>query len=115
MKFQKGHKLATGRPKGSRNKLSTDIRQTVLDTWAELQGNDTEEKKTSLRGLAHENPQWFYDFVKPMLPKEIFVSGELNLQLMSREELLDQLRGIIEAGQSESETSDQDTETNPAS
>lgn len=70
-------KAGPGRPKGSKDKISRDLKQLVLDTVKQLEGEDK-----ALIDVAREDPGWFYqNFVKPMLPKEVGmdVSGDLTV------------------------------------
>lgn len=56
-----------GRPKGSRNKIPSSIKDAVLEVWAQL-----ERENKGLGDIAREQPEWFYlNFLKPMLPKSI--------------------------------------------
>lgn len=61
-----------GRPKGSKNKLSRDLKEQMFQIMEKLEADG--------KGLAEEadkDPTWFYtNFVKPMLPKNVEVSGK---------------------------------------
>lgn len=71
MAAPKGNKFSTGRPKGSKDKIARGIKERILDVWAQL---DSAGK--SLLDEAEKDPQWFYtNFVKPMIPKDLEVSG----------------------------------------
>lgn len=63
--------------KGVKHKFPSALKDKVLHACAHLeaQGKD-------LATEAEKNPPWFYEnFVKPMLPKEINVLGEVGLQI----------------------------------
>lgn len=61
-----------GRPKGSKDKITRDLKKLVLDTAAKL-----EEDGKSLHEEAQKDPKWFYmNFLKPMLPKPVIVAGD---------------------------------------
>jgi len=73
-------KPGPGRPKGSKDKISKNLKQVVLDTVAKL-----EKDKKSLYEEAGKDPKWFYaNFVKPMLPKEVdlTVDGDIVVQIV---------------------------------
>jgi len=79
MPAKNGGKLtrkAMGRPKGSKNKVTSDVRQLILEAAAALQT----DKKTALKTWAKENTTDFYTkvFVK-ILPKEIKETHEGEL------------------------------------
>jgi hypothetical protein len=61
-----------GRPKGSKDKITRNLKARVLEVWDKLKKEDKD-----LYDVAKENPEWYYqNFVKPMLPKDIEVSGD---------------------------------------
>lgn len=62
-----GKRKGAGRPKGSKDKISRNLKQLVLDAAEKL-----EAEGKSLYDEAVQDPKWFYqNFVKPMLPKEV--------------------------------------------
>lgn len=68
-----------GRPKGSKNKLPRGLKEKVLAV-AEL----LEEQGKSLEDEALKDPPWFYvNFIKPMLPKDVVVSGSEESPLIT--------------------------------
>lgn len=61
-----------GRPKGVGNKLPRDLKAKVLAICDHL-----EAQQKGLQEEAEKDPQWFYtNFVKPMLPKNVEITGE---------------------------------------
>ena len=70
-----------GRPKGSKNKVTGDVRQLILDAAAKLQT----DKKTALVTWAKENPTDFYCkvFVK-VPPKDMKVEHEGEITISWR-------------------------------
>ena len=74
-----GKREGAGRPAGSKDKITKDLKQLVLDTAEALTKDDK-----SLLDEAKKDPKWFYgNFVKPMLPKEVKaeLSGDLTVIL----------------------------------
>ena len=70
MAFTKGHKLATGRPKGSENestKLFKTVREVVLSTFHKIQSNPD----VNLEQFAIDNPKEFYQIAAKLIPTEI--------------------------------------------
>jgi len=76
MKFQKGNKASKGRPKGSKNKLRTNLVQEILDIAERLK-----EKEKGLEQMANQNPKWFFEnFVKGLIPKNVEFEGKLTIE-----------------------------------
>ena len=74
-----GKREGAGRPVGSKDKITKDLKQLVLDAAAKL-----ERENKSLYDEAVKDPKWFYaNFVKPMLPKEVHadLSGDMTVVL----------------------------------
>lgn len=66
-----------GRPKGVKNKLTVDVVQNILNVAEHLASTGQ-----SLQDRAKLNPDWYYEhFYKPLVPKNINLSGELNLEV----------------------------------
>jgi hypothetical protein len=66
-----------GRPPGCKNKITTNLKELVLDTVKQL-----EKENKSLAEEGRKDPKWFYaNFVKPMLPKDVdlTVGGDLTV------------------------------------
>lgn len=74
-KFQKGEiHNPNGRPKGSKNKF-TAIKEDYVDVFHELQ----KDRKANLKAFALKNPEKFYDMIVRMMPRDLSVSGGLEL------------------------------------
>lgn len=62
--FKEGNK---GRPKGSPNKLTTTVKERVLNVFNELQ----EDPKANLLSWAKEEPTEFYKIASKLIPTEV--------------------------------------------
>jgi hypothetical protein len=70
MPFEKGHKLAKGRPKGSENELTKQmktVKETVLNVFNELQ----DDPKTELKQFAKRFPREFHAIAAKLIPTEV--------------------------------------------
>lgn len=68
-----------GRPKGSKDKISRDVKTRIMQVWDELakEGKDLYDEAVG-------DPKWFYQhFVKGMIPKDIAVSGDEDNPLIT--------------------------------
>lgn len=63
----KGQPKSGGREAGTPNKLSTTVRQTVLDVFLKLQADD----ENSLEAFAKKYPKEFYLIASKLIPQEI--------------------------------------------
>lgn len=69
-----------GRPPGTKNKFPTALKDKVLHACAQL-----ESLGKDLSSEATKDPRWFYEnFVKPMLPKELWLAVDPNKPLTFR-------------------------------
>ncbi len=78
MKFEKGHTKALGRPRGSKNKIPTNIVERILKVTAEL-----EKRGKGLSACAQKDPLWFYsNFLKGLIPKnvDLNIEGDLTIK-----------------------------------
>ncbi len=83
--FQKGHKLATGRPKGSKNRITNDVRQCFHKVYENM-GNHIVDETTGipLTGdeamllWARDNPTEFYRLYGKMIPQTAELGGDLH-------------------------------------
>ena len=73
--FKKGHNLATGRPKGSKNRYNRDIRQVFHDVYEEMGSNVIDEKTQkpltgheAMLAWARTCPTEFYRLYGKMIP-----------------------------------------------
>ena len=66
-----------GRPKGAEGKLTRTIRETVLETFNELQ----KDKKTDLRAFAKRYPRDFMIMASRLIPTEVnaTLAGKLEI------------------------------------
>lgn len=62
--FQKGN---PGRRPGSKNKLTTTVKETVLNVFNELQ----DDQKNNLKAFAEKYPRDFYQIAAKLIPTEI--------------------------------------------
>ncbi len=90
--FHKGHKLATGRPKGSKNRLTNDVRQAFHKVYDEMgQHVINPETGNPLSGheafliWARDNQTEFYRLYGKMIPQTAEIGGD------SLEDFLDEL------------------------
>lgn len=80
--FKKGKKPGPGRPKGSKDKITSDLKQRVMETLAKL-----DKDKKGLAECADKDPKWFLEnFVKPLLPKNIEAKVEHDISESLRKE-----------------------------
>lgn len=62
--FQKGN---PGRQKGAKNRLTANVKETVLAVFNQLQGDE----KHNLRAFAEKHPRDFYAIAAKLIPTEI--------------------------------------------
>ena len=67
--FEKGNKIATGRPKGVANKMTTELKDMIKQALDESGGVDY------LKNCALENPTAFLSLLGKIIPKDLNVSG----------------------------------------
>ncbi len=86
MAFEKGHKLSLGRPKGSKNRITNDVRQAFHKVYDEM-GKDFQNEKgedTPLTGheamllWARGNPTEFYRLYGKMIPTTAELPEDLH-------------------------------------
>ena len=74
-------KKGPGRPKGAKNKVTSDVRQLILDAAAALQT----DKRTAITQWAKENPTDFYcKVLVKVLPKDMKVEHEGEITISWR-------------------------------
>lgn len=65
--FEKGN---PGKPKGTPNKLTKTVKETVLAVFEELQGDE----KNNLKAFAQKYPRDFYNIAAKLIPTEVNAS-----------------------------------------
>jgi hypothetical protein len=70
MAFKKGHKKIGGKVKGTPNKLTRTVKETVLAVFNDLQ--DTPEN--NLFAFAQKYPRDFYQIAAKLIPTEVGVT-----------------------------------------
>jgi hypothetical protein len=93
MPFKKGDPRPPkgGRQKGTKNKISKGMTEDIKAAWDMLQG----EPRKSIQEQAKADPKWFYEFVRPMLPRESFIKAEVSLGHMTPEQLKEELLATV--------------------
>ncbi len=83
--FQKGHKLATGRPKGSKNRITNDVRECFHRVYDEMGADkinpDTDKPYTGAEAMllwARDNPTEFYRLYGKMIPQTAEITGDVH-------------------------------------
>lgn len=84
-RFKQGHKLATGRPKGSKNRLTNDVRECFHKVYEEMGANVIDERTGKpLTGhqafleWARDNQSHFYQLYAKMIPQTAELPGDLH-------------------------------------
>lgn len=72
--FKKGDEKA-GRPKGSQNKLTRTVKETVLAAFNELQS----DPKANIIDWAKKNPSVFYQIAAKLIPTELNATLESKI------------------------------------
>lgn len=75
MAFKKGKTKTGGRKTGVSNKIPNTVRDSVFDTFVELQ----KDSKANLFAWAKNNPTDFYKLSAKLIPKAIDVKAEVDL------------------------------------
>ena len=70
--FQQGHEKKGGRKKGSVNKVTKTVKETVLAVFNTLQ----EDPKHSLEAFAKKYPRDFYPIAAKLIPTEVTATVE---------------------------------------
>ncbi len=103
-RFGKGHKLATGRPKGSKNRVTNDVRQ-VFHRVYEAMGDGILDEKTGkpINGhqamliWAQQNPTEFYRLYGKMIPQSAELPDDLHEDFIDDLIFEDELPKLVDA------------------
>lgn len=79
--FQEGREKTGGRQKGTPNKLTRTVRETVLSAFNELQ----DDPKANIVAWAKRNPRDFYQIAAKLIPQEITGRDGERLELIKVE------------------------------
>lgn len=71
--------------------MSRGMSEDILATWNHLQ--DDPEK--SIKAQAVKEPKWFYEFVRPLLPRELFITGDINLNTLTPAQIQEEIGKIL--------------------
>ncbi len=104
MTFNKGHKLATGRPKGSKNRITNDVRQVFHRVYDEM-GKGIIDEKTGKQVSGHEamlawaqsNPTEFYRLYGKMIPQTAELPADMHEDFIEELIFEDELPKLVEA------------------
>ncbi len=72
--FKEGHKKTGGRQKGSTNKLTKTVKETVLAVFNDIQS----DPKVNLLSFARNYPRDFYAIAAKLIPTEVSASVEIS-------------------------------------
>tara|TARA_R110002072_G_scaffold83875_1_gene190030 strand:- start:1048 stop:1338 length:291 start_codon:yes stop_codon:yes gene_type:complete len=87
-KLKKGRKKTGGRKKGTPNKVTTSLKDAIMNAFDVLGGEEY------LVEIAKQDHKTFCSLLGRVLPKEISASIETDLFLMTREELEAELASL---------------------
>jgi hypothetical protein len=91
-KFQKGNNAnPNGRPKGAIGKLNKTVKETVLNTFNELQ----KDKIHNLEAFARKHPREFYLIASKLIPTEMIGTTETIIRVTIPEERQIESENII--------------------
>jgi len=74
MGFEKGHQKMGGKVKGTPNKLTRTVKETVLAVFDNLQA----DPKANLLSWGKENPTEFYKIAAKLIPTEVNANVEVH-------------------------------------
>lgn len=80
-KFTEGHKKRGGRSKGTPNKITSTIKEAVLNVFNELQ----KDPKANLLEFGKKNPKEFYQIAAKLIPTEVSAKVEATIVKVVRE------------------------------
>ena len=73
MGFEKGHQKMGGKVKGTQNKLTRTVKETVLAVFDDLQA----DPKSNLLSWGKDNPTEFYKIAAKLIPTELNANVEV--------------------------------------
>jgi hypothetical protein len=94
-KFQPGHQIKGGRPKGSRNKLAAQVFEDILRHWCEPAAARSElcKGQEALETLYRERPGEYLRLTASVLPKEfVFENAVTELDDDELDRMIEMLR-----------------------
>jgi hypothetical protein len=74
MGFEKGHQKIGGKVKGTPNKLTRTVKETVLAVFDDLQA----DPKANLLSWGKDNPTEFYKIAAKLIPTEVNANVEVH-------------------------------------
>ena len=74
MGFEKGHQKMGGKVKGTQNKLTRTVKETVLAVFDDLQA----DPKANLLAWGKDNPTEFYKIAAKLIPTELNANVEVH-------------------------------------
>ncbi len=104
MPFQKGNKLSTGRPKGTKNRMTNDVRQIFHKVYDEM-GKHVVDEKTQLPLTGHQamlewaraNPTEFYRLYGKMIPATAELAPDLHEDFIDELIFEEELPKLVDA------------------
>ena len=94
-KFQPGHQIKGGRPKGSRNRLAAQVFEDILRHWCQpaAAGSELCKGQEALETLYRERPGEYLRLTASVLPKEfVFENAVTELDDEELDRMISQLR-----------------------
>ena len=105
MVFEKGHEIRGGRPKGSKNRITNDVRQAFHKVYDEM-GKDFVDEKGVKRPLSgHEamlmwartNPTEFYRLYGKMIPATAELPADIHEDFVDELIFTEEMPKLVEA------------------
>ena len=94
-KFQPGHQIKGGRPKGSRNRLAAQVFEDILAHWRQpaAAGSELCKGQEALEALYRERPGEYLRLTASVLPKEfVFENAVTELDDDELDRMIEMLR-----------------------
>jgi hypothetical protein len=97
-RYQKGHQKSGGRRKGTPNRLTTEIKETILAAFAELgaDGNGKEGLKGYIKKIGRDDLKAGAMLLRAILPMQISASlnTSVNVEYKTLEEAMEEARAL---------------------